>query len=168
MKRAREPQKAKSLGHITSYSDSNEQICNSCFSFFLQMFFANCFKSYMQISHSLEQTSVFAFQSKAVLYLYNCTTVTPADTQKRSLIIIPKDESAYEHQRQRGKQSLNPLNKREGLKNGRLLKSFFSPRHESIVPRLQDVSILSGHLYSRAVQKIGLTDKRSGCSARAS
>lgn len=111
--------------------------------------------------------SMFAFQSNAVLYLYNCTTVTPAATQKRSLIIIPKNESAYEHQRQRGKQSLIPLNKREGLKNGRLLKSFFSPRHESIVPRLQDVSILSGHLYSRAVQKIGLTDKRPGCSARA-
>lgn len=103
---------------------------------------------------------------RVVLHLYNCTTVTPAATQKRSLIIIPKDESAYEHQRQTGKQSLSPLNKRDGLKNGRLYKSFFSPRHESIVVKLQYVSILSGHLYSALDRKKGLTDKRLGCSAR--
>lgn len=87
-------------------------------------------------------------------------TVTPAATQKRSLNIIPADESAYEHQRERWEPSLSLLNKRGGLKNGRLLKSFFSPRHESIVPRLQNVSILSGHLYSSAVKKPRQTKDR--------
>lgn len=78
-------------------------------------------------------------------------TVTPATNQKRSLNIIEAEESAYEHQQSRWEQSLGLLNKRGGLKNGSLLKSFFSPRIESIVPRLPKISILSGHLYSSAL-----------------